>query len=256
MVLCPSLYSAFVLDVKISPLPEVPLEDSILATYRALHLLSTRTALRGKPISLVGEGRGGSVAELCARSFTQHSLSPSLGFSKIVIIDAFPLILEPTPYTTSSIVVVHGEYDSLAPLAHIQKLKGFMPAATRLVTLRCNHEVLSQQTIQRHRMNVFTQCAVEERDEGFVPLYYPSPKMLDESSLCSLTRLLPWGYLQQVMEKSKAYISSQVLPWRDYVHFFRSHEITVAIVVGHSHPSIRAQALREIECRPPCYMTL
>jgi hypothetical protein len=247
MVLCPSLYSAFVVDVKISPLPEVPLEDSILAAYRALHLLNTRTALRGKPICLIGEGRGGTVAELCARSFYQNSLSPSLGFSKIVIIDAFPLILGPTPYNTSPILLVHGDQDTLAPLVHIQKLRGFMPAATRLVTLRCNHGVLSQQTIRRHRMRAFTNCAVEERDGGFLPLCYPPPKMLHESSLCSLTRLLPWGYLQQALEKSKAYISSPVLPWRDYVHFFRSHEITGAIVVGHSHPSIRAQALTEIE---------
>ena len=268
VVLCPNLFATFYTSSTVAQQLDIPLENSILAAYRALQLLKSCRDLKDKPIILMGESRGGTVTDLCARSFYQRNISPNLEFDGFVIIDGFsPLSGNSVEYTTKPMLLLHGRQDTWTPLAHIKSHKErTMPEQTKLVTFNCGHGVLATEDEKTKGVQTLKQCTVVEDDsqKGFYPLVYNEEaqeisitKMptifyhLQPKSRLNVLSYMPWNYVPRFIRRCFKNVTEwpagKFIPWEYAPSFVWSRLKTETIISEHHTSSIKQQALEEIE---------
>jgi dienelactone hydrolase len=189
----------------------LPLEQSVLSAYRGLNLLRSHEALEdpAMPIFLIGESRGGVVADMCGRSFYKNRLSPNDSFNKVVVVDGFQVRREETPeYVSIPMLYLHGESDEWTPLAfvdqHVQKLRSCGYSVELDVYKGANHGFLAAvpDEEERGKVQLFTDCTVVDCGEkGFKPVYYSlSDKKLIEGGLTSWEHY-PNFFTENIKEK-------------------------------------------------------
>lgn len=199
LVLIPYLFGAHGISKVSQDQTAIPLEQSVIATYRILRFLKSHPDMADKKVSLIGSSRGAMVADLCARKFYQHHISPDLQFDQFIMIDGFILRNEEKPvYTGAPMLFMHGNLDTWTPLPFVERHVRILREAGYPVTLEIfeggHHAFLEEATEERNtikekEVQTFKDCTfIDRKEKGFTPLVFDA----DSNTLIESDALLGW----------------------------------------------------------------
>ncbi|MBY0462118.1 MAG: dienelactone hydrolase family protein [Alphaproteobacteria bacterium] len=197
----------------------IPLEQTVIAAYRFLHFLKSHPDMADKEVSLLGRSRSAMVADLCARTFYQRHISPTLQFNRFIMIDGFVLRNEVDPsYTGAPMLFMHGALDNWTPLSFVKRHVDVLKAKGYPVALEVfeggHHAFLEpaspegKGTIEKE-VQTFNNCTfIDNGPAGFTPLIYdPTAEILTSGSQKTWDEFIPF-IMANMVENDKIMVGA------------------------------------------------